>query len=496
MHSSKRILLTGITGSIGSWIARKALHAGNGLLAIVRADTDSAAQSRALVALDVVGAGNYIKNVEVVRGDICLEGLGPEFPQSRTQDISLVIHCAAALGFAEDHAELGRRVNVEGTANVLKLAEKLHVPVCYISTAYIAGNRDGTIYENEIDVGQEFHNAYELSKCRAELLVGEWSRRTGLDAFVFRPSIVVGDSQQGRIINFDGLYNLLRFFDNVGGAIGGREFRVIANPDATKNFVPVDYVADVIWRILEHGGPDTYHITNPSPLKLSQLRRIFTELFDIPEAKFAGADDFEKKQPNRLERMYQEAASYYEPYLRAEPVFDRTNTDHVLNSAGLEIPELDTAFFSRLLKYAREVKWGKKYTTPLSPAKDSNHIVERYFESFLTDKMHKQLLPNLRNLSATCRIRVEDIPDRSWALKIEKGRLEKISANSMSCQCEFLVDRETFGRIVSGQLAPQKAFFKRKIDIQGDMETGLKLATVLAEFFRKWPYHTEAGYGG
>jgi len=496
MHSSKRILLTGITGSIGSWIAGKALQAGNRLLAVVRADTDSAASSRAQAALDVVGAGELAANVEVARGDICLEGLGPELPQSRTQDISLVIHCAAALGFAEDHTELGRRTNVEGTANVLKLAEKLQVPVCYLSTAYVAGSRSGTVYENEIDVGQEFHNAYELSKCRAELLVRQWSQGTGLDAFVLRPSIVVGDSQRGRIINFDGLYNLLRFFDNVGGTIGSREFRVIANPEATKNFVPVDYVAEVVWHILEHGKPGTYHITNPLPLKLAELRRIFTDLFDIPGAKFAGANDFEKKQPSRLERMYQETASYYEPYLRAEPVFDRTNTDYVLNGARLEIPELDTAFFSRLLGYARDVKWGRKYSKPSCRPKDSNHVVERYFDSFLADKMHKQLLPDLRNLSATCRICVEDIPDRSWALKIEKGRLEKISANSMNCQCEFLVDRETFGRVVSGQLAPQKAFFKRKIDIQGDMETGLKLATVLAEFFRKWPYNPGDEYGG
>ncbi len=496
MHSSKRVLLTGITGSIGSWIARKALQTGNRLLAVVRADTDAAARSRTKAALDVVGAGELADNVEAVKGDVCLEGLGPVLSQSHTQDISLVIHCAAALGFAEEHSELGHRVNVEGTANVLKLAEKLHAPVCYLSTAYVAGDRDGMVYENEIDVGQEFHNAYELSKCRAELLVGQWSQRTSLDAFVLRPSIVVGDSLRGRIINFDGLYNLLRFFDNVGGAIGSRQFRVIANPEATKNFVPVDYVADAVWHILNHGKPGTYHITNPSPLKLSELRRIFTDLFDIPGAKFASADDFEKKQPSRLERMYQEAASYYEPYLRAEPVFDRTNTDYVLNGAALEIPELDTAFFSRLFNYARDVKWGKKYTKPTSPAKDSNHAVEQYFDSFLADKMHKQLLPDLKNLSATCRIRVEDIPDRSWALKIEKGRLEKISANSMNCQCEFIVDRETFGRVVSGQLAPQKAFFKRKIDIQGDMETGLKLATVLAEFFRKWPYHPGAEYGG
>jgi predicted lipid carrier protein YhbT len=155
---------------------------------------------------------------------------------------------------------------------------------------------------------------------------------------------------------------------------------------------------------------------------------------------------------------------------------------------------MDIAFFSQLLGYAQRVKWGKRRSEMNVAEKSSDYIVERYFDEFLADKMYKQLLPNLRSLSATCCINVEDV-GRSWALKIEQGRLMKISHNSMDCQCAFLINFETFCRIVSGRLVPQKAFFKRKVDIQGDMETGLKLATVLAEFFQKWPYHTGAEHG-
>jgi thioester reductase-like protein/predicted lipid carrier protein YhbT len=495
MLRTKRVLLTGITGSIGSWIARKALLSGNKLLAVVRADSDAAANSRVQAALDVVGAGDFFGNVEVMRGDICLEGLGLESGIPNASDISLIIHCAAVLEFGEDFAELNRQVNVAGTANVLELAEKLRVPICHLSTAYIAGRRNGTVYENEIDVGQEFHNTYEHSKCQAEILIRQWSQRTGLDSFVFRPSIVVGDTEGGRILNFDGLYNLMRFFDNVGSLVGNKDFRAVGNPDATKNFVPVDYVADAIWHIVWHGLPGIYHITNPSPIRLSELRQIFVDLFDLPCARFVHQSDFQKTQASRLERMYQEATSNYLPYFMGEQVFDRTNTNRALNGTCLEVPQMEAEFFSRLLSYARRVKWGKRCSNMKVVAKSSSCIVERYFDDFLKEKMHKQLLPNLRSLSATCRINVEDV-GRSWALKIEQGRLVKISHNSMSCQCSFLVNYDTFCRIVSGRLVPQKAFFKRKIDIQGDMETGLKLATVLAEFFQKWPYHPAVEYGG
>jgi len=490
MSITKRILLTGITGSIGSWIARKTLLTGNELIAVVRADSDAAANQRVKTVLEIVGADDLFGKVEVRLGDICFDGLG----LYDTTDISLIIHCAAVLEFGEDFAELSRQVNVEGTANVLNLAEKLRVPVCHLSTAYIAGERTGTVYENEIDIGQGFHNAYEQTKCRAETMVRKWSQRTGLDSFVFRPSIVVGDIEGGRIVNFDGLYNLMRFFDNVGSIVGKKDFRAIGNPDATKNFVPVDYVADAVWYVLRHCSPGTYHITNPSPIRLSELRQIFSDLFDLPGARFVHQSDFQKTQANRLERMYQEATSHYLPYLIGEPVFDRTNTNSSLSNTSLEIPQMNTEFFSRLLNYARRTKWGKRCSDIKAAAKSSNYIVQRYFDDFLVEKMNQQLLPNLRSLSATCRINVEDV-GRSWALKIEQGRLVKISHNSMDCQCSFLVNFDTFCRIVSGRLVPQKAFFKRKVDIKGDMETGLKLATVLAEFFQKWPYHPAVEHG-
>jgi len=495
MFHAKRVLLTGITGSIGSWIARKILLTGNELLTVVRADSDAAANSRVKAALDIVGAGDYFGNVQALRGDICLEGLGLDSKISDTTDISLIIHCAAILEFGEDFAELSRQVNVEGTANVLELAEKLRVPVCHLSTAYTAGERTGTVYENEIDVGQEFHNTYEQSKCRAEILVRDWSQRTGLDSFIFRPSIVVGDAENGRIMNFDGLYNLMRFFDNVGSIVGKKDFRAVGNPETTKNFVPVDYVADAVWHIVRHGSPGTYHITNPSPMRLSELRQIFADLFDLPGARFVHHSDFQKTPANRLERMYQEATSNYLPYFMTEPVFNRANTNRALSDTALELPQMNIEFFSRLLNYARRLKWGKRCSNVKVTKDGSNYIVQRYFDDFLVEKMNKQLLPNLRNLSATCHINVEDI-GCSWALKIDHGRLVKISHNSMDCQCAFFVNYDTFCRIVSGRLVPQKAFFKRKVDIQGDMETGLKLATVLAEFFQKWPYQPVVEHSG
>ena len=72
--------------------------------------------------------------------------------------------------------------------------------------------------------------------------------------------------------------------------------------------------------------------------------------------------------------------------------------------------------------------------------------------------------------------------------------LIKEQASRCQCQCEL---------VVSGTMSARDALDRMNdasvdcvgIDIQGDMETGLKLATVLAAFFQKWPYRPGAEYG-
>ncbi len=486
MSQRDTVLITGVTGSIGSWMARTLLESGRSVIALTRADTPGAARTRVLEVLRVVGVGDCEGYVGVLPGDIC-DAHAMEAAAGSCRGVSCIVHCAGALEFREEFAELDQRVNVHGTANLLRLAETLHVPFCHFSTAYIAGRRPGRVLESEIDVGQGFNNPYESSKCQAELLVRDWSRWTGLAAFIFRPSIVVGDSREGRIVNFDGLYNFMRLLDGMAGLNAERQFRVVGDPAATKNIVPVDYVVRIASHILEAGLPGTYHITNPRPLRLSSLCDILAEVFAVRGAKLVSEEEFQNPRPNRFESMYQRLASTYAPYLAAEPVFDRMNTDAVTGGAGFELAELDAVFFRRLVNYARTVKWGKA-ERPVAAVAGTQRFVERYFDEFLAEKMHKQLLPNLRRLSANCRIVVEDIPGRSWSLSIDRGCLVQISENGLPVECTFLLHSDVFSAIVAGRLSPQAAFFSKKISIEGDMETGLKLATVLATFFRKWPY--------
>lgn len=82
-----------------------------------------------------------------------------------------VIHCAAytAVDAAEDHAELCRRVNAEGTANIANMCKKLDIPMIYISTDYVFDGQGERLWEPEDD--RHPLNVYGQTKYEGELAV-------------------------------------------------------------------------------------------------------------------------------------------------------------------------------------------------------------------------------------------------------------------------------------------------------------------------------------
>ena len=172
---SDTIFLTGITGSVGSAIARQWLANGARVVALVRAESQAQAAQRVARVLGVVGADQWLDQVTVVTGDICQPGLG--LTCDLPAGLSHVIHSAACMDFDESKAAHLHRTNVQGTCHVLEVAQRHTLPMAYVSTAYIAGQRTGRVYEHELNQGQAFHNPYEATKCEAEALVHDWAER-------------------------------------------------------------------------------------------------------------------------------------------------------------------------------------------------------------------------------------------------------------------------------------------------------------------------------
>ncbi|MEX2196477.1 MAG: SDR family oxidoreductase [Thermoleophilaceae bacterium] len=205
-------------------------------------------------------------NVEVLAGDIAERdlGLSPGDYERVAAATTAVYHLAAIYDLAVP-LQIAQSVNVDGTGNVLDLCrrcaqlERLH----YVSTAYVAGDRGGVVYEHELALGQAFKNHYESTKFQAEVWVHE--EMPELPVTIYRPAIVVGDSRTGETQKFDGPYYMLRVV--AFAEARGNPIPQFGRASAPFNVVPVDFVVDAL---LAGSAPDalgrTFHLVDPEPI--------------------------------------------------------------------------------------------------------------------------------------------------------------------------------------------------------------------------------------
>src|SRR3954453_3493496 len=227
---------TGFPGFIGKRLVRRLLSEDPELR--VAAIVEESMVDRARKAAEGLGGR---ARLDVMQGDIGERDLGLPAPDldRLKQETTVAYHLAAIYNLAVP-LKIAQRVNAEGTGNVLDLcaACKQLERLNYVSTAYVAGERRGVVYEHELAFGQDFKNHYESTKFQAELWVREMFDR--VPTTVYRPAIVVGDSKTGETQKFDGPYFMLRTI-----ALSVQRHTPIAqfgDSSAPFNVVPVDFI--------------------------------------------------------------------------------------------------------------------------------------------------------------------------------------------------------------------------------------------------------------
>ncbi|RDI47702.1 SDR family oxidoreductase [Falsibacillus pallidus] len=209
--------------------------------------------------------------LNLVPGDITKNKIGVEDSDwdHLVERIDYIWHLAAIYDLAVPR-DIAQKVNVEGTQNVnefVKNCTRLKRYV-YFSTAYVAGDRTGILKEDELIRPKGFHNYYEETKFEAEILVEQLKGEVPVT--IIRPGIVKGDSKTGETVKFDGPY----FIMNMLHRLRYLPFLpAIKGSDAEVNLVPVDYVIKAVMYLGHHpiGENKTYHITDPSPYKVSTI---------------------------------------------------------------------------------------------------------------------------------------------------------------------------------------------------------------------------------
>src|SRR5688572_15641892 len=132
-----------------------------------------------------------------LHGDLRLDGLGiaPDVRARLAREVTTVVHLAANTSFSQSLDE-ARATNTDGTRRLLQLSDDwTHVSRwVYVSTAFVAGLRTGTILENDPLPVSGWANDYEQSKAEAEGLV----RGARADWVVARPATIVAADSPGR----------------------------------------------------------------------------------------------------------------------------------------------------------------------------------------------------------------------------------------------------------------------------------------------------------
>jgi len=272
-------------------------------------------------------------------GDITRPGLALSADDAARlrRELTAAYHLAAVYDLAVSR-ELGMRINVEGTRNVLALIadarnfERLH----YVSTAYVSGSATGIFRERDLDVGQGFKNHYEETKFLAEVEVV----RSGVPAAIYRPSVVVGDSRTGETGKFDGPYFTLSAMEKTPSPGVFLRIGTGRNP---ANLVPVDFVVEGMARLsAQRGTPArTYHLTDPQPLPVIEVERIFARALGksfvyVPVPKRVAKAFFGVGPVQRHFGMPVQSLDYFDHPL----CFDTTEASRALGALGLSCPRL------------------------------------------------------------------------------------------------------------------------------------------------------------
>nr|WP_221301959.1 SDR family oxidoreductase [Texcoconibacillus texcoconensis] len=277
----------------------------------------------------------------IVHGDITETNLGIDaaINQDIQRSVTHVIHLAAIYDLAVSK-ELAYRVNVIGTEKVNEWAKTLPnlKRYIYFSTAFVSGNREGRIFENELDKHQGFKNHYEETKFEAEKRVREVM--TDLPTTIIRPGIVVGDSKTGETSKFDGPYFMLNVFDRLRSL---PFIPYIGLGRAEGNFVPVDYLVDATTFFIhaDVAISKTYHLTDPSPYKMKDVYHMLMRSYlgkkpfgIVPVFSVNGIMSFSSIR--RWLNIEKEVLAYFS----CKAQFDCSQTIQDLQGSGISCPDL------------------------------------------------------------------------------------------------------------------------------------------------------------
>ena len=281
--------------------------------------------------------------VELLEGDVAAMDLGLSGPEFRAlaREVDRIHHVAYVSYAGVDRAK-ANAVNVGGTAEILELATAADHLQCLVvhSTASVAGDRTGVVYEDDLDAGQAFRNTVEETRMHAERLVRRAMGR--LPIAVVRPTAIVGAPQTRAVVRIDAL-----LLENLMVAAAPEDIAIPfpGKGDAPLHVVPLDFVARAAHAVgLDPSSPGkTFHLTDPNPLS---ARGVF-DLVNQASGRRASRSTIPANVAKVLLRTpgierFARSPRLFLDQLSCAVRYDTKNADRVLRPLGITCPPFES----------------------------------------------------------------------------------------------------------------------------------------------------------
>lgn len=353
------LLLTGVTGLLGGALLHlmRQRNPGRAIVGLVR---------RPEQALRLAQAG-----VPAVMGDLSqsMLGLHPDDYADLTRSLTEIIHGAADVRFDQPLAE-SRAVNYYGTRGVLDLARRCpHLrKLAHVSSIYVNGYRQGVFAEEPFPPGQRFVNSYQQSKYEAEGLVLEAMR--DIPAAIYRLSLVIADSDRGRVSQFNYFHHMLRVLP------GSPLPMMPGEPDIRVDLVPNDWAASVLAHIYETRfapGAIRHLCAGPSAsMRLAEAIDLICDVVEkhpsnrsgrpMPAPRMVGIGEYNRylaRCEDGAMRHIAETLGRHVRLLGIRQSHLNTLTMTDLTDSRIELPEM-AGYLRNTVAYCLDTDWGKE----------------------------------------------------------------------------------------------------------------------------------------
>lgn len=247
-----QVLVTGADGFLGSNTVRRLIAAGHRVRGLVEPHSSAS-------TLDGL-------EIETVSGDITIS----DDVRRAVRGCDAIVHAAGSTRTWPNRCETVRRINVEGTREVVEAALDHGVKrLVYISSASVfrGGTRAAPGDETRFVPAHEHSLGYIATKAEAHSVVEDAAERRGLPATIIAPTFMFGPFD----VKPSSGQALLAIYHGVLPGL----------PPGGRNFVSVEDVADAILRALERDESGEAFIAGGTNLSYPELCEIVASMAPV-----------------------------------------------------------------------------------------------------------------------------------------------------------------------------------------------------------------------